>query len=121
MKAYLGEKLDTQAGKRNLGAPINRCAIRDLERSAGCLSRVRGDSPARFFGEGVIVISPPYPTTYLRHCQRTLETTRHELPLEASHDLRLRLRTMVRYLKHAHYSLLRVQEENLHLAAGDPS
>src|SRR5919201_3873667 len=29
-----------------------------------CLSRVRGDSLARFCGEGVIAISPPYPTTY---------------------------------------------------------
>ena len=28
-----------------------------------CLSRVRGDSLARFCGEGVIAISPPYPTT----------------------------------------------------------
>ncbi len=29
-----------------------------------CLSRVRGDSLARFCGEGVIAISPPYPTSY---------------------------------------------------------
>jgi hypothetical protein len=27
-------------------------------------SRGRGDSPARFFGEGVIALSPPYPTSY---------------------------------------------------------
>jgi hypothetical protein len=60
-----GEKLDTHLDKRNPGAPINRCAIGDLERPAGCLSRVRGDSPARSFGEGVISISPPYPTTHL--------------------------------------------------------
>src|SRR5215813_1504261 len=29
-----------------------------------CLSRVPGDWYARFCGEGVIVISSPYPTTY---------------------------------------------------------
>jgi hypothetical protein len=62
--AHPGEKLDTQWGKRNPGASANRCAIRDLEREASYLSRVRGDSPARFCGEGVIAISPPYPTTY---------------------------------------------------------
>jgi hypothetical protein len=52
---------------------------------------------------------------YLRHCQQVLEARKHELPLEAYRDLRPRLCRMRRYLKQAHYSLLRVQEENLYL------
>ena len=31
-----------------------------------CLSRVRGDPYARFCGEGVVAILPPYPTSYGR-------------------------------------------------------
>ena len=42
--------------ERNPGAPVQRCAIRDLEASASCLSRVRRESLARFCGEGVIAI-----------------------------------------------------------------
>jgi hypothetical protein len=33
----------------------------------GCLSWVRRESHAQFFGEGVVAISPPYPTTYAVH------------------------------------------------------
>jgi hypothetical protein len=33
-----------------------------------CLSRVRGDPHARFCREGVIAISPPYPTTSTGLC-----------------------------------------------------
>jgi hypothetical protein len=62
-RAYPGEKLDTRKGKRNPGAPVNRCAIGDLEQSASCLSWVRRESHAQFFGEGVVAIPPPYPTT----------------------------------------------------------
>jgi hypothetical protein len=61
--AHPEEKLDTQAGKRNSGAPIKRCAIGDLELSTSRLSWVRRESHAQFFGEGVIAISPPYPTS----------------------------------------------------------
>jgi len=48
-----------------------RCAIRDLEFEASCLSWVRRESHAQFFGEGVVAISPPYPTNY-RSLQRCL-------------------------------------------------
>ena len=40
-----------------------RCAIRDLELEASCLSWVRRESHAQFFGQEVVVIPPPYPTT----------------------------------------------------------
>jgi hypothetical protein len=64
MSAHPGEKFDTHSGKRNSGAPIIRCAIGDLELSTSGLSWVRRESHAQFFGEGVVVIPPPYPTSY---------------------------------------------------------
>jgi hypothetical protein len=57
------EKLDTRAGKRNSGAPIIRCAIGALGLPTSCLSWVRRESHAQFFGEGVVAIPPPYPTS----------------------------------------------------------
>jgi hypothetical protein len=61
-RAYPEEKLDTRSGKRNSGAPITRCAIGDLELSTSCLSWVRREPHAQFFGEGVVATPPPYPT-----------------------------------------------------------
>jgi len=61
-RAHPGEKLDTREGRRTLGAPVNRCVIGSFARETRCLSWVRGDSPAQFFGEGVVAIPPPDPT-----------------------------------------------------------
>ena len=57
--------------------------------------------------------------TYLRAYQQALEARKRELPLDSYREWRRRLRTMLRHLKQAHYHLLRVQEEHLHLAAED--
>jgi hypothetical protein len=46
-RAYPEEKLDTQSGKRNSGAPITRCAVGDLELSMSCLSWVRRERAPR--------------------------------------------------------------------------
>jgi hypothetical protein len=64
MSAHREEKLEAQLGKRNFRAPGTRCALRDLELSARCLSWVRREPHAQFFGEGVVAILPPYPPTY---------------------------------------------------------
>jgi hypothetical protein len=55
---------------------------------------------------------------YVRHCLQALERHRHDRPVEQYRDLRRRLRSMLRHLKGAHYEVLKVQEANLHLAAG---
>jgi len=47
---------------KNLRQRIFRASREAPLEYVNCLSRVRGDSLARFCGEGVVVISPPYPT-----------------------------------------------------------
>jgi hypothetical protein len=42
---------------------MNRGTLRDLELPTSCLSWVRRESHAQFFGEEVVAIPPPYPTT----------------------------------------------------------
>jgi hypothetical protein len=62
--AHPGEKLATLLGKRNSGTSVTRCAIRDLELATRCLSWVRCEPHAQFFGGGVVVTSPRYLTSY---------------------------------------------------------
>jgi insertion element IS1 protein InsB len=60
---------------------------------------VRGDPHARFYGEGVIVISSPYPTTYERHLDAEKRRVGKEntQKIESKHiNLRTRIKRLVR-------------------------
>jgi hypothetical protein len=65
MSAYPGEKVDACLGNRNLGEPVNRFAIGDLGFQTHCLSRVRRESHARFYGGRELATASGYPTSYV--------------------------------------------------------
>jgi hypothetical protein len=70
MSAHPGEKVDAYLGNRNLGEPVNRFAIGDLGFQTHCLSRVRRESHARFYGGRELATASGYPPNYrigLRH------------------------------------------------------
>ena len=61
MSAHPGEKVDACLGNRNLGEPVNRFAIGDLGFQTHCLSRVRRESHARFYGGRELATASGYP------------------------------------------------------------
>src|SRR2546421_11976341 len=63
MSAYPEGKLDAHLGKRNSGTP---CGVQSepCNGRLSCLSWVRCESHAQFFGGGVMVTSSRYPTIY---------------------------------------------------------
>jgi hypothetical protein len=68
MSAHPGEKVDACLGNRNLGEPVNRFAIGDLGFQTHCLSRVRRESHARFYGGRELATASGYPPSYVTTC-----------------------------------------------------
>jgi len=75
MNAYPEEKLDALSGKRNSGTPCGGQS-EPCNGRLSCLSWVRCESHAQFFGGGMMVTSSRYPTTYVAIMMTLLCTVR---------------------------------------------